>query len=744
MTLSPQKVDFEAIWGSLAERVGKIVTLTGVKGMPMFEDIYKLCTAQPQPYSEELYLRLKQFLEKHVDQLRESTLACQSDLLTDYLKKWETYSIGTEYCHHIFRYLNQNWIRKRLEDSRNKIGGLYQGPSSTTEVYEVMTLALVIWRDRVFVKVKERIMKAVQELITRDRDGEQINQGIVTGIVQSYVKLGSINKNKPLEIYKEDFETPFLSNTREYYSRESTAFIASCGVSAYLKKAETRIEEETQRAKKFLDPSSYDKLRKEIDMTLIDKHKEILQVECEMYLRDDNIEDLSRMYRLFSRIDDGIKPMLEVLQSYTTTTGFEKVKSIPAAQAKDPKTYVETLLDIYKHFSEVVKKAFANDPAFIAALDKACRKVVNENTINKNSTKSPELLAKYCDLLLKKGNKNIEEAELEDKLNQIITIFKYVDDKDVFQKFYSKMLARRLIHATSVSDDAESIMIGGLKQVCGFEYTSKLQRMFTDITLSTDLNDKFKDHMSTKHLDTGKVEFSILVLTAGSWPLQTQSSNFNVPLELEKCVNLFQEYYNTQHHGRKLNWLHHLSKGDLRTLYLKKKYELQVTNYQMGVLLMFNVNETLSLDEIRRTTNLKDSELNRTLQSLIEAKLVDKQPPGEDYQPTHTFTLLKDFQNKRLKLKITTALQSETKEENEETHKLIEDDRKLFLQAAIVRIMKARKVLNHVNLVQEVIEQARIRFQPNIPMIKKCIEHLIEKEYLQRMEGETDKYSYVA
>ncbi len=46
-----------------------------------------------------------------------------------------------------------------------------------------------------------------------------------------------------------------------------------------------------------------------------------------------------------------------------------------------------------------------------------------------------------------------------------ITIFKYVDDKDVFQKFYSKMLARRLIQATSISADMESFVIGGLKQV---------------------------------------------------------------------------------------------------------------------------------------------------------------------------------------------------------------------------------------------------------------------------------------
>jgi hypothetical protein len=37
MSLSPQKVDFEKIWAGLQEGVAKIVTLTGVKGMPMIE-----------------------------------------------------------------------------------------------------------------------------------------------------------------------------------------------------------------------------------------------------------------------------------------------------------------------------------------------------------------------------------------------------------------------------------------------------------------------------------------------------------------------------------------------------------------------------------------------------------------------------------------------------------------------------------------------------------------------------------
>jgi len=58
-------------------------------------------------------------------------------------------------------------------------------------------------------------------------------------------------------------------------------------------------------------------------------------------------------------------------------------------------------------------------------------------------------------------------------------LFKYIEDKDVFQTFYTTKLSKRLIHGVSASDEAEASMISKLKEACGFEYTNKLQRMFT-------------------------------------------------------------------------------------------------------------------------------------------------------------------------------------------------------------------------------------------------------------------------
>jgi len=70
-----------------------------------------------------------------------------------------------------------------------------------------------------------------------------------------------------------------------------------------------------------------------------------------------------------------------------------------------------------------VLESFANDKDFVGALDKACNKFINTNAVtiaSRNTNKSPELLAKYCDLLLRKSSKNPEEAELEDALNQVV------------------------------------------------------------------------------------------------------------------------------------------------------------------------------------------------------------------------------------------------------------------------------------------------------------------------------------
>ncbi|CAG8456136.1 9200_t:CDS:10 [Ambispora leptoticha] len=402
---------------------------------------------------------------------------------------------------------------------------------------------------------------------------------------------------------------------------------------------------------------------------------------------------------------------------------------------KDPRDYVEPLMSLHSKYMNVCQKVFSSDPAFIAAVDKAFRRIENDPSMN---TAAPEVLARYCDVLLKKNQKSgISEQDIEDKMNNM------VDDKDVYQKFYSRLLAKRLIYGSSVSDEAEANMISRLKTICGVEYTSKLQRMFTDITVSADINSSFSEYLKAKPLNLG-VDFTILVLTAGAWPLtQVSTTDFQLPLELEKSVSYFESFYNEHHSGRKLTWLWHLSKADVKLGYLDKRYEFSVSLYQLGVLLLFNAVDMLTFKEISEHTRLNEQELKRVLKPLIDLAALIITPTGSLKESTE-IKLNMEFSNKRTKIKISSSLQSDSPQENDATRRAVDEDRKLYLQASIVRVMKSRQMLVHNRLVQEVIDQAKSRFTPSVPMIKKCIEQLLDKQYIKRSVENRDKYVYIA
>lgn len=70
--------------------------------------------------------------------------------------------------------------------------------------------------------------------------------------------------------------------------------------------------------------------------------------------------------------------------------------------------------------------------------------------------------------------------------------------------------------------------------------------------------------------------------------------------------------------------------------------------------------------------------------------------------------------------------------------------RRFAVDAAIVRIMKSRQSLKHQQLVLEVNQQLQKMFKPEIRLIKKRIDDLIAREYLERDKDDPNTFKYVA
>ncbi|CAG0897301.1 unnamed protein product, partial [Darwinula stevensoni] len=845
-----KQINLDQIWDDLRKGMDEIYAGDHM-GKPryiiLYTHVYNYCTSQhqqvPRPTTKskrgsgatgggaqfvglELYKRLKDYLQHYLDELQKGGCdKMDEEVLKFYTSEWEKYQFSSKVLHGACNYLNRHWVRRECDEGRKGI-------------YEVYQLALITWRDYLFRPLNKKVTSAVLQLIERERYGETINTRLVSGVINCYVELG-LNEEEPgakgpiLSVYKESFETPFLEHTECFYSKESSEFLHQNPVTEYMRKAEQRLHEEQHRVRLYLHETTLEKLMQTCEKVLIQKHLEIFHAEFQNLLNDYKTEDLGRMFSLVSHIAEGLGELRNLLESHIWTQGLEAIEKCGEAAINDPKLYVTTILEVHKRYNKLVLTAFENDSGFVASLDKACGRFINNNSVTRaagNSSKSPELLARYCDILLKKSSKNPEEAELEDTLNQVMVVFKYIEDKDVFQKFYSKMLAKRLVQHLSASDDAEASMITKLKQACGFEYTSKLQRMFQDIGVSRDLNDQFRQHIDNSG-EPLEIDFSIQVLSSGSWPFQ-QGTTFTLPTELERSVTRFNSFYSGQHSGRKLFWLYHMSKGEIIAYCLRHRYSFQASTMQMAVLLQYNCADTWTVGALSESTQIQLPTLIQVLQILLKSKLLilagasadpqvqpgtSKQPAAVisspsrldamapslengdgdefDLQPSTTLSLFLGYKNKKLRVNINVPMKTELRIEQEVTHRHVEDDRKILIQAAIVRILKTRKTMKHQQLVIEVLNQLASRFKPKVNIIKdkaiffffifnfspfskhpnlfactspaiallyisipsysrqksdldgvlqRCIDILIEKEYVARVEGQKDTYNYVA
>ncbi|KAJ8497996.1 hypothetical protein OPV22_008548 [Ensete ventricosum] len=736
-------IDLEQGWEFMQKGITKLKNI--LEGLPeqqfssedymmLYTTIYNMCTQKPpHDYSQQLYDKYRESFEEYITSMVLPSLREKHDefMLRELVKRWLNHKVMVRWLSRFFHYLDRYFIARRSLPPLNEVG-------------------LTCFRSLVYQEIKGKVKDAVISLIEQEREGEQIDRALLKNVLDIFVEIGLGN----MDCYENDFEAYFLKDTAAYYSRKASIWILEDSCPDYMLKVEECLKREKDRVAHYLHSSSEQKLLEKVQHELLFIYaSQLLEKEhsgCHALLRDDKVDDLSRMYRLFCKIPHGLDPVSQIFKQHVTAEGTALVKqaedaaSNKKAEKRDvvglqEQVFVRKIIELHDKYLAYVNDCFQNHSLFHKALKEAFEVFCNKGVAGSSSA---ELLATFCDNILKKGgSEKLSDEAIEETLEKVVKLLAYISDKDLFAEFYRKKLARRLLFDKSANDDHERSILTKLKQQCGGQFTSKMEGMVTDLTLARENQASFEDYLNNNpHANPG-MDLTVTVLTTGFWP-SYRTSDLNLSAEMVKCVEVFREFYQTKTKHRKLTWIYSLGTCNIIGKFESKTIELIVTTYQAAALLLFNASDRLSYSEIMTQLNLTDDDVIRLLHSLSCAKykILNKEPNTKSISSNDVFEFNSKFTDKMRRIKIPLPPVDEKKKVIEDVDK----DRRYAIDASIVRIMKSRKVLGHQQLVMECVEQLGRMFKPDFKAIKKRIEDLITRDYLERDKDNPNLFRYLA
>ncbi|KAF8038232.1 hypothetical protein BT93_B0934 [Corymbia citriodora subsp. variegata] len=701
--------------------------------MMLYITVYSMCTQKPpHDYSQQLYDKYRESLEEYIMSTVLPSLREKHDefMLRELVKRWRIINYG-QMAFSFLHYLDRYFIARRSLPPLEEVG-------------------LTCFSTMVYQELKVKVRDAVISLIDQEREGEQNDRALLKNILDIFVEIGMGQMD-----YKNDFEAALLNDSAAYYSRKALSWISVDGYCPdYMLKAEECLKQEKDRISHYLHSSSEPKLLEKIQHELWSVYEsQLLEKEHSGYhalLKDDKVENLSRMVRVFSKVSKFLDSLANTLKQHVTDKGTALVKQAEDAagcKKADEKVvglhkqvFVRELIELHDKYVSFVNERFKNQKLFHKALKEAFEALCNKGV---GGSSIAELLATFCDNILKKrSSERLSDEAIEETLEKVVKLLAYISDKDLFAEFYRKKLARRLLFDMSANDDHERGILMKLKHQCGVQFTLKMEGMVTDMTLAKENQTSFEEYVSNNPNANPGIDLTVTVLTTDFWP-SYKSFDLNLTAEMVKCVEVFREFYQVKTKHRKLTWIYSLGTCNIIGKFEPKTMELTVTTYQASALLLFNSSDRLSYSEIKTQLNLTDDDdVVRLLHSLSCAKykILNKEPNRKSIAPTDHFEFNSKFTDKMQRIKIPLPPVDEKKK----VIKDVDKDRRYAIDASIVRIMKSRKVLGHQQLVMECVEQLGPMFKPDLKAIKKRIEDLIFRDYLERGKDNPNLLRYLA
>lgn len=353
------------------------------------------------------------------------------------------------------------------------------------------------FRNRVFSHpaLKPRILSGACELVAADRHGRSTEQD--NDLLREAIKIFH-----SLGVYTSDFEPELLGRSSSYFASWSNEKAGTLDLAHYIEESQKLIDRELRRCDTLgFDSTTRKSLETYLEDLLVDQEdrQQLLLNTTGVFqlLQKDKKDTLKQLYNLLQRRDlcEKLRPPFE---AYISDQGSQIVFD----EAREQEMVVR-LLDFKKKLDTIWEYSFSTHEGLGHSLREAFEAFINKPkrsnmTWGTDNPKPGEMIAKHVDMILKGGLKAIqtttatgktgdngdadassedEDVEINKQLDNVLELFRFVHGKAVFEAFYKRDLARRLLLNRSASADAEKSMLTRLKSGWSSSFFVGFQRL---------------------------------------------------------------------------------------------------------------------------------------------------------------------------------------------------------------------------------------------------------------------------
>ena len=355
-------------------------------------------------------------------------------------------------------------------------------------------------------------------------------------------------------VYTEHFEKAFLDASMSFYQAKSREFFENSegNFTKYMEDTKQLIEAEEGRVRRYLLEPTLSKVKALLNQAFVISRKadfyEAFSSLLQLRNGEADANAIGLAYSLLNRVKGGknnksnsgnseedaniLSPLFGIFERHVESEGLKRIDEIKDDAARSSDVFIFTVLKLHdlvmnrivahqlqgnpqlKESAEIAFKKFVNtnsftgrkDPhsahrsAFSASLSQgSIPPYLAKNRAGVNAA-APQALATFCDNILRKTQDSATSREsVEERLNDVVTVFSYINDKDVFGMLCEKFLSKRLIGGNTAGVETEGVFVEKLKAVQGQDFVKKMEVMINDINSNAETNEKFYEYCKEKN-----------------------------------------------------------------------------------------------------------------------------------------------------------------------------------------------------------------------------------------------------